>query len=128
MWLAEWQPTPITVYVTLTKIAGHVRVRHYHESVIFFVFLTFIVSNGHFYTPTTFYTQSTHALTLCIHMRCSRAVNACGALRLVGGCTWRHNNVGGVTAGQAAHNSSDVVLSLRDRLDTTIVHIICMGC
>ena len=26
MWLAVWQPTPKTVYVTLTKIAGYVRV------------------------------------------------------------------------------------------------------
>ena len=37
-----------------------------------------------------------------------RAVHTCGALRLVGGCTWRYNNVGGVTAGQAPHNSSNV--------------------
>ena len=37
-----------------------------------------------------------------------RAVHACGALRLVGGCTRRHNNVGGVTAGQVPHNSSNV--------------------
>ena len=49
-----------------------------------------------------------HALTLCLNLRRSRAVHACGALRLVGGCTWRHNNVGGVTAGQAKHNSSNV--------------------
>ena len=41
-------------------------------------------------------------------MRCSRAVHACGALRLVGGCTWRHKNVGGVTAGQVPNNSSNV--------------------
>ena len=27
---------------------------------------------------------------------------------MVGGCTWRHNNVGGVTAGQAPYNSSNV--------------------
>ena len=27
-------------------------------------------------------------------------------LRLVGGCTWRHNNVRGVTAGNVQHNSS----------------------
>ena len=35
-------------------------------------------------------------------------MHACGALRLVGGCTWHHNNVGGVTAGQSPHNSSNV--------------------
>ena len=35
-------------------------------------------------------------------------MHACGSLRLVGGCTWRHNNVGGVTAGQVPHNSSNV--------------------
>ena len=35
-------------------------------------------------------------------------MHACGAFRLVGGCTRRHNNVGGVTAGQAPHNSSNV--------------------
>ena len=41
-------------------------------------------------------------------VRRSRAVYACGALRLVGRCTWHHSNVGGVTAGQAPHNSSTV--------------------
>ena len=41
-------------------------------------------------------------------MQRPRAVHACGALRLVGGCTRRQNNVGGVTAGQAPHNSSNV--------------------
>ena len=41
-------------------------------------------------------------------VRRSRAVHACGALRLVGGCTRRHNNVGGVTAGRAPHNSCNV--------------------
>ena len=41
-------------------------------------------------------------------VRRPRAVHACGALRLVGGCTRHHNNVGGVTAGQAPHNSSNV--------------------
>ena len=35
-------------------------------------------------------------------------MHACGALRLVSGCTRRQNNVGGVTAGQAPHNSSNV--------------------
>ena len=29
-------------------------------------------------------------------------------LNMYGGCTRRHNNVGGVTAGQAPHNSSNV--------------------
>ena len=39
--------------------------------------------------------------------------------------TWHHNssNVGGVTAGQARHNSSNVGVSLRARCDTTLVHI-----
>ena len=37
-----WQPTPKTADVTVTKIAGYVRVR-IHESVIFLVFLAFIV-------------------------------------------------------------------------------------
>ena len=41
-------------------------------------------------------------------MQRSRAVHACGALRLVGGCTLRYNNVRGVTAGQAPHNSNNV--------------------
>ena len=49
-----------------------------------------------------------YALTRSQAVRRSRAVHACGALRLVGGCTWRHNNVGGVTAGQVPHNSSNV--------------------
>ena len=49
-----------------------------------------------------------HALTRSRAVRRSRPVHACGALRLVGGCTWHHNNVGGVTAGQARHNSSNV--------------------
>ena len=41
-------------------------------------------------------------------MQRSPAVHACGALRLVGGCTWCYNNVGGVTADQAPHNSNNV--------------------
>ena len=41
-------------------------------------------------------------------VRRPRAVHASEALRLVGGYTRRHNNVGGVTAGQAPHNSSNV--------------------
>ena len=49
-----------------------------------------------------------YALTRSQAVRRPRAVHACGALRLVVGCTWRHNNVGGVTAGQAPHNSSNV--------------------
>ena len=42
--------TARTADVTVTKIAGYVRVRpHSHESVIFFVFLAFIVfTYGHF--------------------------------------------------------------------------------
>ena len=28
MWLAVWKPTPITADVTITKIAGYVRVRN----------------------------------------------------------------------------------------------------
>ena len=68
---------------------------------IFFVFLTFIVFN-------TFYTPGAYALTCSQAMQRSRAVHACEALQLVGGCTRRQNNVGGVTAGQAPHNSSNV--------------------
>ena len=56
----------------------------------------------------TFYTPGAYALTHSQDVRRSRAVHACGALRLVGGCTWHHSNVGGVTAGQAPHNSSNV--------------------
>ena len=41
-------------------------------------------------------------------MQRSRAVHACGVLRLVGDLAWCYNNVGGVTAGQAPHNSSNV--------------------
>ena len=61
-----------------------------------------------FYVSATFYTPGAYALTHSQAVRCPRAVHACGALRLVGGCTRRHNNVGGVTAGQAAHNSVNV--------------------
>ena len=49
-----------------------------------------------------------HALTRSRAVRRSRSVHACGALRLVSGCTWRHNNVEGVTASQVRHNSSNV--------------------
>ena len=35
---------------------------------------------------------------------------------------WLHNNVGGVIAGQARHNSSNVGVSLRAKCDTTLVH------
>ena len=52
-------------------------------------------------------------------MQRSRAAQTCGALRLVGGCTWRYNNVGGVTAGQAPHNSM-LGLSLQARWDTML--------
>ena len=54
-------------------------------------------------------------------MRRPRAVHACGALRLVDGCTRRHNNEGDVTAGQAPHNSSNVGVVTGARLDTTLV-------
>ena len=47
----------------------------------------------------TFYTPGAYPLTRSQAVWRSRAV---------GGCTWRHNNVGGVTAGQAPHNSSNV--------------------
>ena len=40
-----------------------------------------------------------------------------GVLRLVGGCTWHHNNIGGVILG----------VSLRARCDTTLVKIIGLG-
>ena len=43
-------------------------------------------------------------------------MHACGALRLVGGCIRRHNNVGGVTAGQAPHNSSNVGVVTADQV------------
>ena len=36
---------------------------------------------------------------------------------------WCHNNVGGVTVGQARHNSRNVGVSLRARCDTTLVSI-----
>ena len=35
---------------------------------------------------------------------------------------WRHNNVGGVTAGQVRHNSSKVGGSLRARWDDSIMY------
>ena len=56
-----------------------------------------------------------YALTRSQAMQRSRAVHACGALRLVGGCTRRHKNVGGVTAGQAPHNSSNVGVATRNQ-------------
>ena len=55
-----------------------------------------------------------HALTRSRAVRRSRPVHACGTLRLVGGCTWRHSNVGGVTAGQVHwDNSSGKVMIVR---------------
>ena len=57
-------------------------------------------------------------------MQRPRALHACGALRLVGGCTRRQNNVGGVTAGQAPHNSSNVGVVTTGQWDTTLVIII----
>ena len=50
----------------------------------------------------------TYALTRSQAVRRPRAAHACGAVRLVSGCTMRHNNVEGVSAGQAQHNSSNV--------------------
>ena len=64
--------------------------------------------NSFFKFLSTFYTPGAYALTHSQAMQRSRAVHACGALRLVGGCTRRYNNVGGVTAGQAPHNSTNV--------------------
>ena len=47
--LCVCKSTPITAYVTVTKIAGYVRVRILMKSVIFFVCLAFIVfTYGHF--------------------------------------------------------------------------------
>ena len=99
MWLAVWQPTPRTVDVTVTKIAGYVRILMNR-----WFFRIFGIHS--FSLTATFYMPDMHALTLCLHLRCSRAVHACGALWLDGGYTWRHNNVGGVTAGQVRLNSS----------------------
>ena len=98
-----WKSAPRTADVTVTKIAGYVRVRILMKRWLFRIFginsLKFL---------STFYTPGAYALTRSQAMQRSRAVHACGALRLVGGCIRRHNNVGGVTAGQAPHNSSNV--------------------
>ena len=67
-------------------------------------FLAFIVLKF----LSTFYTPGAYALTRSLAMQRSRAVDACGALRSVGGCTWRYNNVGGVTVGKASHYASNV--------------------
>ena len=91
-----WQSTPRTADVTVTKIAGYVRVRILMNRLFFRIFGIQFLS--------TFYTPGAYALTRSQAVRRPRAVHACGALRLVGGCTRRHNNVGGVTAGQAPHN------------------------
>ena len=61
-----------------------------------------------------------HTLTRSHAMQRSRAVHVCVALRLVGGCTRRYNNVGGVNAGQAPHNSSNVGAVTAATWDTTI--------
>ena len=104
-WLAVcvWQSTPRTADVTVTKIAGYVRVGILMNWRFFRIFCI-----HSFYFSPTFYTPGAYALTCSQAVRRPRAVHACGALRLVGGCTRCHNNVGGVTAGQAPHNSSNV--------------------
>ena len=43
MWPCVWQPTPKTADVTVTKIAGYVRVHILMNRWFFFVFLAFIV-------------------------------------------------------------------------------------
>ena len=97
MWLAMcvWQLTPRT--------AGYVRIRILTNRWFFRIF-----GIHSLYVSATFYTPGAYALTRSQAVQRSRAVHAYGALRLVGGCTRRHKNVGGVTAGQAPHNSSNV--------------------
>ena len=53
------------------------------------------------------------------HKLCS--AHACGALPLVGGCTGSYNNVGGVTAGQAPRNSSNVGVEILVMINNAII-------
>ena len=72
---------------------------HSHESVIFSHFwYSYFLSYGHF-----------------LHAGYTRTYTG-------GGCTWRHNHVGGVTAGHARHNSSNVGGVTAGQCVTTLVH------
>ena len=103
VYVCVWQSTPRTADVTVTEIAGYVRVRILMNRWFFRIFRI-----HRFYVSVTFYTPGAYALTRSKAMQRPRAVHACGSLRLVGECIRRHNNVGGVTAGQAPHNSRNV--------------------
>ena len=94
VWPCVWKPTPITADVTVTKIAGYVRVRIL-MNLWFFVFLVFIL----FYAMTTFYTPGAHALNTCT----TRAEP----------CDW--------SAGAPMASQQCWGVSLRDSLDTTQV-------
>ena len=90
----------------------------YHESVIFFVFLAFILlCYGHFVEY-----MNMHAWNMWLTVTDGTTVVVRADWTLH---PWRHNNVGGITAGQARHNSSNVgcVGLLRARWDTTLVYI-----
>ena len=96
MWPCEWQPTPRTAGVTVTKIAGYVCVRILMNRWFFCIF------GIH-----TFYGTVT-LLNIWICMQWTDAAVVVGADWTL--YPWRPNssNVGGVTAGQARHNSSNV--------------------
>ena len=94
MWLAMWQPTPTTADVTVTKIAGYVRVRILMNRWFFRIF-----------GIRTFYATAT-LLNIWIYTQWTDAADLWGQIRL---CT------------HAFRNSSNVGVSLRARHDTTQV-------
>ena len=102
-WPCVWQPTPRTADVTVTKIAAYVRVRILVNRWFFFVFLACILFT---LRPICWIYELMYPADWTLH-------------------PWRHDssNVGGVTAGQARHNSSILGVSLRARWYTTPVII-----
>ena len=111
-----WQPTPRRADVTVTTIAGYVRVRILVERWFF----------SYFGSHTFYATATLLNIWICMQWTCGSLMQAAGDC----GADWTlhprcHNNVGGVTAGQARRNSSNVGVLLRAKWDTTLVITIC---
>ena len=105
--VSVWQPTPRTADVTVTKIAGYVRVRILMNRRFFRIFAI-----DTFYATATFNMPGTHALNTCgDHKRRMRSLAIGRRVNIASQQCW------GVSAGKVRHNSSMLWVSLRPRWD-----------
>ena len=115
-----WQSTSRTADVTVTKIAGYVRVRILMNRWFFFVFLAFILflSYGHFFTS-----------RVHMHLQAHKLCGAHELCMLADLCDWSAGGHGVTTmfwvSLRARRHTTQVMLglSLRARWDTTLVII-----